>query len=225
MKNIRFIVSLFLSLIIISGCSTNEDTISNNDSIPKTFEVVNNDEIIATVNEEEIKGKELNKLFTLLKFDVKEPEEVSNAEKKYVANILIKNKYILQKAEKKDYQISSSEIEENLIELKSNYNTEEDFVNSLKDLNMTVQDVEEQIKESLLYEKYVNQEIKIEEVDESDLKEEYSIMERMSKEREIPSFNELRDFIKEELEEKLRDDEINKIIDKLIEEEKIVIFL
>ncbi|MFS1519607.1 hypothetical protein V1503_24580 [Bacillus sp. SCS-151] len=47
----------------------------------------------------------------------------------------------------------------------------------------------------------------------------------MAKDREIPRFNELKDFIKDEMEEKRIDTEINNIIDRLIEEEKIVIFL
>ncbi|MFS1519606.1 hypothetical protein V1503_24575 [Bacillus sp. SCS-151] len=65
-----------------NGDTTNEYTSSNN-TVPKTFEVVNNEEIIATVYEKEIKGKELNELFTLLQFDGKKSEYISNTEKKH----------------------------------------------------------------------------------------------------------------------------------------------
>lgn len=119
-------------------------------------------EIAIIVNGEIITTAELNKSINYMqsylaqsKQDLLSQEEI----KKETINQLIDEKIILQEAKKKDIKINENELNDAFEEIKKKYSSEEEFNSSLQKQNLTCEEFKKQLKDYILREKVIQQEV------------------------------------------------------------------
>lgn len=157
MKNIK----LFIFFIIFELITSNV-----NAKILEMIAAKVNGEII-TLSELE---NELGPIYEQVKRlnSPEEQEEVLKVEKNKMLNILIENKLILQNAEKSGLKASPEEVnhylEEAIANVKKNFPDNQTFENELKARNTTLTEFRQayrnKIKEELIIQKYIQQEVK-----------------------------------------------------------------
>jgi foldase protein PrsA len=137
---------------------------------------------VATVNGEKITQAELN-------------ERLMQQAGKEVLDQLITEKLILQEAKKKGVKVSEKEIDKKIEEFKKQFPDEKTFRAQLKENNMTIDFLREQLKLQLIVEKILKDKIK---VSEEEVKKYY----KENKEMFFPGkkFEEVKKQIEEELE-------------------------
>ncbi len=137
---------------------------------------------VATVNGEKITQAELN-------------ERLMQQAGKEVLDQMITEKLILQEAKKKGIKVSEKEIDKKIEEFKKRFPDEKTFRAQLKENNMTLDFLREQLKLQLILEKILKDKIK---VSEEEVKKYY----KENKEMFFPGkkFEEVKEQIEEELE-------------------------
>jgi|Deesub1362A_J573_1020465.scaffolds.fasta_scaffold01688_1 foldase protein PrsA len=136
---------------------------------------------VATVNGEKITQAELN-------------QRLMQEAGKEVLDQMITEKLILQEAKKKGIKVSEEEIDKKIEEFKKQFPDEKTFRAQLKENNMTIDFLREQLKLQLIVEKILKDKIK---VSEEDVKKYYE----ENKEMFFPDkkFEEVKKQIEEEL--------------------------
>lgn len=231
MKNSRLLICLIISIITVAGCGTKEKQETDITNV----QVVDDNKVIANVNGKKIKGRELNKLVLLMNIQLNQmndkqqkSNEISPYVKQAMTEVLVKSDYIIQESQKKGYKVEESEIAENFNQIKVNFNNDKDFENSLQKLNMSVRDVKEQIRKTLLYDKYVDKEIKIKKVSEKEIKDYYDDMKKAykdDKEINVSNYDEMKDLIRKDLEKQRKEEKVDEIINELKNDKKIEIYI
>ncbi|OLO39185.1 hypothetical protein BTR23_09010 [Alkalihalophilus pseudofirmus] len=211
---IILIIGVFL--IGLAGCvEDNEDFME--DSMEKD-EV----EVIAFINEEKIYNHELDLLVEQTKrmyeeqgLDTDDEHLLKQIEEQIVED-LINQVLILQAAERDG--MNDEHIEEEINEIKLQYEDEEEFLQELEANDMTVEDLKQMVKIDL----YVESHLQNIEVTEEEVEEVF--MEYNNFTEEDINVEEVKPFIESELTQRKRGEEFNKLINQLKEESDIQIF-
>ncbi|WP_270181551.1 SurA N-terminal domain-containing protein [Alkalihalobacillus sp. CinArs1] len=235
-KQISMLV--LLAALLLAACSNNEgDTqekeTSENDTVSmeetqKQLEAmkVEEDKIVATVNGEEIKGKDYNSMLmqTQLRYTMegKDPSESETAEtiKNEVMDNLIGQELLLQQAKEEGYKASDKEVETELEQVKSQFQSEEQLQEALKKQGLTLEQLETQYENIVVVDKYVEEKINTPEVTEEEMKAFYD--EQFTKDADNPpSYDEMKDRIKSYLEETKLQKEVQELREELKEKAEI----
>ncbi|MRH41939.1 hypothetical protein GH741_04530 [Aquibacillus halophilus] len=240
------IVVLFLSIFLVA-CSDQEETEQENtdenteeatsdteETTPDTeeeatpdvpeAETVDEDTIVATVNGEEINGSKYNQMYnqTLLMFQQYGQEASDAAQvKEQTINSLIEQELLLQEAESKGIEASSSDVNENLEEIKSQFETNEEFEQQLEQLKLTEQSLKEQLAYEIKLNQYIEQEITGTEVTEEEVQEYYDQLVSQQGEGEAPPFEEVQQQLKEQLVQQKERSQLGTLIESLKEQSEI----
>lgn len=124
------------------------------------------DRIIAIVNKDTITQSEADAYLNMIilqlsqQYQGKELEERMKEEKEQLIARMIDDKIILQEARRKHLSARIDKVKNRIEELKSNYASEIDFENSLKDKGLTVKDLENKLSDQMIMREVIEQEVR-----------------------------------------------------------------
>ncbi|EGA90893.1 peptidylprolyl isomerase [Planococcus donghaensis MPA1U2] len=218
MKKMTFAFASFLLLLTLSACTDNDEETSKENSEPETtepsgeaapteykLELPQKEEVVVVVNGEEILGKVYNSVARQLESTLAaqgqsvSDEESANLLKEQALSVLIGNKVILQDAEEKGYKADDETVKERLEELKNQFETEEAMNKALKETGFTIEEMELQLREQLIYEQYVAEEVEVDKVTDEEVQAAYDGFVESS-EAEAPPLKEMEPTIRQSLE-------------------------
>lgn len=242
-KKMKFAFAPFLLLLTLGACSDNEETAPEESTDPETteeaaadtapaessMELPAQDEVVVVVNGDEILGNVYNSVARQLETTLAAQgheisEETNELVKEQAMSVLVGNKVILQDAEEKGYEADETKVEERLEELKSQFETEEAMDKALAETGFTLDDMEGQLREQLVYEQYIAEEIQAGEVTDEEVKTAYDGFVESSEE-EAPAFEEMEPTIRKSLEEQKTQEAVFARIEELKEDAEIDIKL
>ena len=217
-------------LLVVSACGDKEEEEPEKvQSIEITEEeLVDTEEVIATINETEILGSQYNPAYRerkeLENFTVEPGEEIDIEKMKEITlDGLVGQELINQETEKLDINVTNEEIEEELALLKEQ---EGDMLDSLlEQFDWTEEDLKDQIKHDLTNNRYIEEKIEVEVTDE-EAKSEYERVKEQSEDKsKVPDYAEVEDNIKLQMTQQKQNEELQKHIDKLKEKAEIEILI
>ncbi|MCZ2260937.1 SurA N-terminal domain-containing protein [Sporosarcina sp. G11-34] len=186
---------------------------------------VDKNEIVAIVNEEELKGEEYNTVLMSIQGQMQQmgqdptSKEATEQIKEQTLDTLVNQTLILQKAKEADIEVSSSEIDEEYKAYEEQFGGKEAMEEALKSQNMDAKTLKEEIiVESLLFEKYIEKVAPAEKATEKEIEKYYDEIAAQSKEagQELPPLKE----ISGEIESVLAQEQQQKLVATHIEELK-----
>jgi len=232
-KKMTFAFAPFLLLLTLSACADKEEEASTEKAEPETteqsgeiapaeytLELPEKEEIVVIVNGEEILGKVYNSVARQLETTLAvqgqsvSDEESADLVKEQALSVLIGNKVILQDAEEKGYKADDETVNERLEELKGQFETEEAMNAALKKTGFTIEEMELQLREQLVYEQYVAEEIEVPKVTDEEIQTAYDGFVESS-EAEAPPLEEMEPTIRQSLEGQKTQDAVFTQIEKL----------
>ncbi|EIM08562.1 peptidyl-prolyl isomerase [Planococcus antarcticus DSM 14505] len=238
-KKMKFAFTPFLLLLTLGACSDNEDTTPEETTEPETTEEVAGEtapaesslelpaqeEVVVVVDGEEISGNVYNSVARQLETTLAAQghatsDETAEMVKEQAMSVLVGNKVILNDAEQKGYVANEDTVKERLEELKGQFETAEGIDEALKETGFTLEDMEVQLREQLVYEEYVPEEIKADRVTDEEVKEAYEGFVETS-EKEAPAFEEMEPTIRQSLEQQKTQDAVFTRIEKLKESAEV----
>lgn len=189
--------------ISLAACGSGED---NEKSAEQQVEP---NEIVAIVNEEELKGDEFNNVSTSIQDQMEQMgEDTSSKEsveqvKIETLDILVNQALIRQQAKESEMKAEKSEIDEDYTEIVKQFGDEKEMKKVLKSKGMDVETLKEQIAESIVFEKYEEKVAPVGKITEEEIKEYYDQVAAESKEagQELPPLEEAREEIKGSIEQ------------------------
>ncbi|MGA9290280.1 MAG: SurA N-terminal domain-containing protein [Anaerobacillus sp.] len=202
--------------------STTTEEASSAEQAQKELEAmkVEEDKVVATVDGEEIKGKDYNSMlvqtqlrYTMSGDDPSDPE-VAKSIKKEVMDNLIGQELLLQKAKDEGFSASDKEVETELEQIKGQFDGEKELQKALKSQGMTLDQLESQYADIVVVDKYVDEKIGTPKVTEKEMKIFYE--DQFSKDAENPpSYEEMKDRIKDYLVETKTQKKVQEMKDDL----------
>lgn len=226
MKRITTLCLMLVLAIVLAACGNDEDKSSDNASTADQEEAqkqmeemqkkmeeqqVDPDKTVATVNGTEIKGEEYNSLLSSAQqqsqANGEDPTTDDGAKelKDQVLKSLVGNELLFQEAEKKNYEVSDKEVDEQMKSAKEQFENEDKFKEALEAAGTTEDEYKQRLKEGLLVNKYVDEELSPKEVTEDDMKTYYEEMEKQAKESEqedsLPKYDDIKDQLKATMEQ------------------------
>lgn len=189
-------------------------------------------EVVATVNDKEIKRVDYENLVENMKLsyqqfgiDFNNPDNkgmLAMIEEEAINN-LIQQELILQSSKEKGYEVTRDEIDYEMEQIKQQFENEEEFLNVLELNKLTLEELEVSVERELLLGRYIQGEIGEAEVTEEEviaLYEEYrNTME------DISPMEEMLFDLEEEIKYEKFQQKFQEIIDELYEKSNIVILL
>lgn len=186
------------------------------------------DDVVVVVNGEEINGTVYNSVARQLESSIAAQgkkaadPEVAEQVKEQAITVIVGNKLIIQDAVEKGHDVDEEVLEQRFDELKNQFENEEQMNVALKRTGFTFEDMKQYLREQLIYETYLAEEIKGAEVTEDELKESYQGYVD-STEGETPEFEEMKPMIRKSLEEQNKKQAVYKRIEELRETAEVEI--
>lgn len=241
MKKMTFAFASFLLLLMLSACTDNDEETSKENAEPETtessgeavstdyeLELPQKEEVVVIVNGEEIPGKVYNSVARQLETTLAvqgqsvSDEESADLLKEQALSVLIGNKVILQDAEEKGYKADDEMVKERLEELKNQFETEEAMNKALEETGFSIEEMELQLREQLIYEQYVEEEVEVDKVTDEEVQAAYDGFVESS-EAEAPPLKEMEPTIRQSLEGQKTQDALFAQIEELKKSAKIEI--
>lgn len=240
-KKMKFIMAPFLLVLVLAACSDNEEAApKENADAEKTentsketadaqdteLELPAEKDVVVAVNGEEILGNVYNSVARQLEASLatqgKKASDPENAQliKDQAITVIVGNKLILQDAADKGYKADDKLVAERLEELKGQFEDEEKMNASLEKAGYTMEDMESQLAEQIIYEEYLAGEVKGAEVTDEQIKEAYEGFVASS-EDEAPEYEEMEPMIRQSLEQQNTQQAVYDRIDELKEDAEI----
>ena len=123
------------------------------------------DKVLAVVNEEVVTQREFDRIYLPIKdayeanFQGEELQQRLDAAREGILDQLIDAKLITSLAKKKNIKIDEEELQRRISTIKGYYTTEEDFLKALSDKGTNMTEFEKDIKDQMLAQELVNQEV------------------------------------------------------------------
>jgi len=219
MKKIKIMALPLALLLLLGACSDSEAESAEETTVtaesdaetvvdaPDTdLELPAADEVVVVVNGEKILGTVYNSVARQLESSVAtqgkkaSDPEVAEQVKEQAITVIVGNKLIIQDAVEKGHEVDKEVLEQRFEDLKNQFEDEEQMNISLKRTGFTLDDMKLQLREQLIYESYLEEEIEGAEVTEEELEEAYQGYID-STEGETPEFEEMKPMIRQSLEE------------------------
>ncbi|HZH60618.1 MAG TPA: SurA N-terminal domain-containing protein [Metabacillus sp.] len=184
--------------------------------------------VVAIVNGKEIKGTEYNEALSISQMQFtsmgQDPttEELAKQLKDYTLESLVGQTLIMQEIEKKGYEAKEEDINEQLDILKAQYESDEAFDEALKTTDLTLDDLKDQLADTVRYDQYIKNDLKVEEVSDKEVKEYYDSMASSAEEStETPKFDDVKDTLKVNLERQKTQEKLAAKVEELRESAEI----
>jgi FKBP-type peptidyl-prolyl cis-trans isomerase (trigger factor) len=196
--------------------ATNQQEVSAEEMQAKLAEQqVDNNKIVAVVNDEELTGEEYNVALTSIQWQMQQmgqdPSSKESMEqvKAQALDTVVNQALILQKAKEAKIKASTSEIDKEYSLVEKQFGGEKEMKKALKSQSMDVKTVKEQITEYIIFEKYMDKVAPTVKITDKEIKEYYDQAASKSKEagQELPPLaevsKEIQGIIKQEQQQKL----------------------
>lgn len=224
---------LIVGVLLLAACSNNneaknEEAASEDSATEETQEEleamkVKEDKVVATVNGEEIKGKDYNSMlvqtqlrYTMSGEDPSDTEVAKSIEQEVMDN-LIGQELLLQKAQEEGFSASDKEVETELEQIKAQFDGEEELEKALQAQGITLEQLESQYADIVVVDKFVKEKIGTPEVTEEEVKAFYD--EQFSKDAENPpSFDEMKERINDYLVETKTQEKVQEMKTELMKQ-------
>ncbi|WP_456271410.1 SurA N-terminal domain-containing protein [Bacillus sp. AK031] len=216
--------------------STQEEQTAQLEEAQKKLEEqhVDEEQTVAVVNDESIKGEAYNTLLSRTQIQYQQmgqdptSEEIATQLKESTIDSLIGQTLLLQEADKKGYEATDAEIQEELDSLKADYEDEAQFEEILESNGLTLDELRTEIADNIKYTAYVEKELSVEEVKEEDVKAYYDKYAEQNSgsedtETQMPEYEEVKEQIKQELQRQKTLDVLAAEVEKLKENASIEI--
>ncbi|MDQ0429864.1 hypothetical protein QOZ98_002692 [Planomicrobium stackebrandtii] len=233
-KKMKFAFAPFLLLLTLGACSGNEEPAPAETSEEATaetapaessLELPAQEDVVVIVDGEEILGNVYNSVArqletTLASQGHSTSDGTGEMVKEQALSVLVGNKVILNDAEEKGYQADEETVKERLEDLKGQFESEEAMNEALEQTGFTLDDMEMQLREQLVYEKYVAEEIKPAEVTSEEVQEAYDGFVETSEE-EVPALEEMEPNLRQSLEQEKTQNAVFTRIEELKESAEV----
>lgn len=227
-KKMTFAFAPFLLLLTLGACSDNEEAAepeTTEEAAAETApaesskELPAQEDVVVIVDGEEILGNVYNSVARQLETTLASQghatsEETDEMVKEQALSVLVGNKVILNDAEEQGYEADEETVKERLEDLKGQFESEEAMDKALEQTGFSLEDMEVQLREQLVYEEYVAEEIKPAEVTSEEVQEAYDGFVETSEE-EVPSLEEMEPNIRQSLEQEKTQDAVFTRIEEL----------
>ncbi len=123
------------------------------------------DKVLAVVNDEVVTQREFDRIFVPIKdayeanFQGEELQQRLDAARKGILDQLVDAKLVISLAKKKNVKIDEEELKKRISTIKGYYSTEEEFLKALDDKGTNLTEFEKDVKEQMLAQEFVNQEV------------------------------------------------------------------
>lgn len=193
-------------------------------------------ERVAQVNGESISKQEFQEQLEMVKTSYQQEGQDLNTEenqdrleqvKQQLLDIMIDNVILRQKAEEQGITVDSQVLEEQIKGIKSQFNNEKEYQQALEEHGLTESDLEEDISNEMLIEKYLKNEISESDlaVSKSEINNYYEQLKAQYPEGEAPAIEELEPQIVDFLTQQKHQNAKNELLERLRTEADIEIFL
>ena len=243
-KKMKLTLTPFLLLFILGACSDSEEATTDEETTPETteeaaeesatetpeeptsqLELPADDEVVAVVNGEDVLGKFYNSVARQMETsllqtgeDVTAPEN-ADLVKTQALTAIVDNTLVIQDAKEKGYEPEEAAVDEQVEGLKSQFETEEALEEALARTGFTMDDIREQLRERMMYDSYVTEELEAGEVTDEEVQEAYDGFAASSE--EAPSFEEMEPTIRQSLQEQKQQEAVMVRIEELRESAEI----
>lgn len=220
------IMALGLSVVLVACGGKSEGQEDNDAQEIETVEfteeeTVSNDQVVATINGNEIKGEEYNLIYAQTKVRLHQyRQDISDLDmlKEQTLNILIDQELLRQDAERAGIEVSAEEVEGQFDEAKEEI-SEEQFTAFLDQYRLTEEEFKNQLYFSIMHDKYLELEIPEAEISDEEVKEVYEELKEQNE--EFPDFEEVEERLKQELAMQQEQEELQDRINELRDEAEI----
>lgn len=179
-------------------------------------EKVNDDDVVVNINDSGVKGTDYNIFYLQTKMQMQQfGQDIEDLDsiKEQTLDRLITQELLMQEAEKEGIEISDEEVNSELDEIKEQVG--ENFDDQVKEIGMNEESFKDQLSNELLISKYADEKIKTEEVSDDEAKEMYENLEQQNE--EIADFDEIKDELKQSIEEQKKQEELQAKVEELKE--------
>ncbi|MGD6818358.1 SurA N-terminal domain-containing protein [Metabacillus sp. 84] len=185
---------------------------------------------VAVVNDQPIKGKEYNAALSSTQMQMQQmgqdptSKEAEKQVKDQTVNTLVGQNILMQEADKKGYKASDEEVTKQVEEIKKQYNNDDKkFQEALKMQGMDEKQLNEQVKESIKMNKYVEKEIPAPEVTDKEIEEYYNQFAEQggANGQKPPKLEEVKPQIKEQLTQQKQNESLGKKVEELKKSAKV----
>lgn len=178
MRSRLILITALLSLTFLVACGDAKEEETEGD---ETFEIteeekVADDEVVAHLNGEEVKGDRYNLAYLQTKlqlFQLGEDTKDLEFVKEFALDTLIDQELVYQDALEKGIEVSEEEVESELSEIKSDPEMKEGLESYIDMYGFTEDKYKEMLSFSMLYDKYVEAEFPDLEVSDEEIEEAY----------------------------------------------------
>ncbi|MDN7243112.1 SurA N-terminal domain-containing protein [Planococcus sp. N028] len=240
-KKMKFALAPILLSLTLGACSDKEETAPKEEAAPEAaeqkeaasaeqpaskLELPANDEVAVVVNGEDVKGNIYSSVARQLETSIAaEGQDTSDAKaaeqvKSQAISVIVGNKLIIQDAEKKGHKADETALKERMEEMKGQFENEEAMNKTLKSTGYSMEDLENQLREQLVYESYVAEEIESGKVTDEEVQKAYDGYVETS-EQKAPAFKEMEPTIRQSLEQQKIQDAVFERIEELKKDAKI----
>ncbi|MCK6256263.1 SurA N-terminal domain-containing protein [Fictibacillus sp. WQ 8-8] len=250
MKKIISVLMVCLLAVALTACGSNdkEKKASDNNDKAKTSQAqkkqekqmkemqkkleaqkVGNKKVVATVNNEKIKGKDYNQALSSSQMQMQQmgqdpsSKEAAKQIKKQTIESLIGQSLIMQDAKKKGYKASSAEVNAQLEKTKKQYKGEKNFTAALKQANLSESQLKAQIAEGITSQKYIDKEVPADTVTDKEIQDYYNQYAKQGtgKGQKPPKLEEVKPQIKQQLEQQKKQEKLMSHVKSLKKNAKI----
>ncbi|GEM_PF-2058536 len=173
-------------------------------------------EKVAAVNSKIISEGELEARLEQLKVQTQTTSSITDQQKRQVLQEMIDEELLYQKAKQEGASTDSQEVEKQYQQTKNQFQNQENFQKALQENNLTEEDLKSNIERGIVLNQYIEQ-IRQErdlEVTEEEIQNFYD--QNIAKQEGAPELKELKEQIKQELEQQ----KISGIIDQILSDFK-----
>ncbi|MEW4308858.1 SurA N-terminal domain-containing protein [Rossellomorea marisflavi] len=250
-KRLLTILLAAMTVLLLAACGANDDSAKKSDDSKKSSEQakseeeqakqmkemqkkmdkqkVDNDKVVAIVNDEKIKGEDYNNVLSSSQMQYQQmgqdptSKDAAKQIKEQTIDSLVGQTLLLQQADKKGYKASDDEVDKQLEDVKKQYENDKKFSAAMKDAGFTMDELKNQIAENIKYTKYVDKEIKTEKVTDDEVKKMYEQYASQSGQnsKDAPKLEEVEPQIKSSLEQQKKQEQLVKHVEDLKKNAKV----
>lgn len=187
------------------------------------------DKVVANVNGEELLGGDYNSVYEYIQLDMMQygqdinDEQVKNLMKQQALEIVIGNRLMMQDAASKGYEVEEAKVKEELDNIKGQFESEEALNEALEQSNLTMEELERQVREDMVLDSYIENEVELEAITDEEVKEVYD--QYFNQGEDSPSLEEMEENIKQMIEQQNMQVKLNELVDALKENSEIEILI
>ncbi|MDL4840565.1 SurA N-terminal domain-containing protein [Aquibacillus rhizosphaerae] len=235
-KKFLFIIVIISLSLLLAACSDDEDNAQNSENDTQQtaeessssdnteLERVAEDEVVATVNGEEIMGSKYNTMYnqTLMMFN-QSGQDGTNADlvQEQTLSSLIEQELLRQETEELGIEAPNSQVDERFEQIKSQFKSEDQFQTQLTELEMTEESLRNQLAYEIKLNQYIEQEVPEVEVTDEEVKSYYDQLVSQQGEGEAPALEEVEQQIRNQIANQKQQSKLASVIEILKEESEI----